>query len=52
MTGRTAQRIKIDTFFFESRVFLYIPTVTTVTGFGLCFLVAVWVRFGMHGMTG
>ena len=52
MAGRTTQRIKFDTLFFETRVISYIPTVTPVTGFGLGFLIADRVSFSMHRVTG
>ena len=51
MAGRTAQRIKIDTFLFEPRVLSDISAVTTGTGFGLGFLIAHPVGFSMHRVT-
>ena len=51
MAGRTAQRIKIDTFLFETRVLSDISAVTTGTGFGLGFLIAHLVGFSMQRVT-
>jgi hypothetical protein len=51
MAGRTAQRIKIDTLFLESRVLPDIPPVTTGADFGLSFLVAHRVRFCVQLVT-